>query len=496
MGLLNKMKNWFVKQPSSPSDPVEVPEHNDRPTREHIVDQFSDCYDFVERSFPEIEVIVHYLTYIVGHDELTREIVTPFSNAMNAHEVEIILSRSQYTEVIDSKACVLGILHGKGAIFFQNRVYLVDITHNVGRTITPSETESVITGPHDGFVEGMTQNLSLIRRRIKSSHLKFIKLEVGEVTKTDVMLVYITDIANEELIQMLKKRIQSVEIDAIYDTNMLVQYIDENPNSVFPQFLTTERPDVIASKIVGGRIAIFTDGSPTVAYGPSSFFDFFSSPDDYYSRWHIGTALRLLRFEGFIITVIFTPLYVAVTTFHYEMVPHTMLLQLAASRERVPFPPLIEALVMETTIELLREAGARLPSKIGQTIGIVGGIVIGQASVQAGFTSNILIIVVAISAIASFVIPTYLMSASFRLIRFGLILLSGMLGIFGLVIGIGLMAIHLSGITNLGTSYLSPLAPMSPTDWLDSFVRGPYSKLRTRPTQAKPQNQVKNRMRR
>lgn len=486
----------MMKQAPTPSRRVEIPEKNEYPTFQHIKDQFVDCYDFVERTFPEIEVYVLYLTYLVGHDELTREIVKPFTEAKNTRDVEMILARSQYIEVTDSKMCVEGILRGQAAIFFHNRVYLVDVTHNIGRSIGPSETETVITGPHDGFVEGLTENLSVIRRRIKSSHLKFIKVEVGEVTKSDVILVYLADIANEELVKTLKKRIQSIEIDAVIDTNMLVQLIDEQPNSVFPQYLTTERPDVIVSKVVGGRIAIFSDGSPTASYAPTSFFDFFSSPDDYYSRWHIGTALRFLRFEGFVLTVLFTPLYVAVTTFHYEMVPHTMLLQLAESRARVPFPPLLEAIIMETVIELLREAGARLPSKIGQTIGIVGGIVIGQASVQAGFTSNILIIVVAVSAIASFVIPTYLMSATFRLLRFGLIILAGTLGIYGFMIGVALMVIHISGLTNLGTSYLSPLAPMNIADWWDSFIRGPFYKLKTRTLQAKVKNQERNKMRR
>lgn len=494
MGLFKKLKQLIIKQPPSPPARVEIPEKNERPTREHIIQQFTDSWDFVERSFPEIGIYVYYLTYLVGHDQLVREIVIPFTQA-DPRDLDMILSRSQYREVTDSKECVHAILSGQAAIFYQKRTYVVDVTHNVGRSITPSETETVISGPHDGFVEGMSSNLGLIRRRIKSNHLKFVKLTVGEVTKTDIMLVYLADIVNEQFVQQLKERIQSIEIDSVFDTNMLVQYIDDEPNSVFPQFLTTERPDVIASKLVGGRVAIFMDGSPTASYAPSSFFEFFSSPDDYYSRWQIGSALRILRFIGFIITVAFTPLYVAVTTFHYEMIPHTMLLQLAESRAKVPFPPLLEAIVMETTIELLREAGARLPSKIGQTIGIVGGIVIGQASVQAGFTSNILIIVVAISAIASFVIPTYLMSASFRLLRFGLILLSGMLGIYGLIIGIGLIAIHLAGITNMGSSYLSPLAPMHTTDWWDTFFRAPFFKLKTRTVQAKVQNQVKNKMR-
>lgn len=494
MHILKKIKRWIDQRSTTSSKKEAKPTSSEVLSRQHIVAQFTDCFDFVERNFPENGVYVHYLTYLIGHDELNREILTPFANA-SSQDVELVLERAQYRKVTTAKDCVVGILSGQAAIFFRKNVYLVDITHHIGRAIAPSETETVITGPHDGFVEEITQNLAILRRRIKSNHLKFVKLTVGEITKTSVMLTYIADIVNEELVETLKKRITSIEIDAVFDGNMLVQFIDENPNSIFPQYLTTERPDVVCSKLTAGRIVGFVDGSPSAFCAPTAFFDFFSSPDDYYQRWHIGTALRVLRIMGFIITGTFTALYVAVATFHYEMIPHTMLLQLTQSRSKVPFPPLIEALIMELTIEFLREAGARLPSKIGQTIGIVGGIVIGQASVQAGFTSNILIIVVAISAIASFVIPTYIMSASFRLIRFGLIVLAGLLGSFGLMFGIALIIIHLAGITNLGTSYLTPIAPFSFRDWLDTFVRAPFYTLKERPTQSKVTNKWKNKMR-
>jgi len=203
----------------------------------------------------------------------------------------------------------------------------------------------------------------------------------------------------------------------------------------------------------------------------------------------------LLRFLAFAITVSFTALYVAVTTYHYEMIPENLLLTLAESRSRVPFPPVYEALVMEVMIELLREAGARLPTKIGQTIGIVGGIVIGQAAVQAGLTSNILIIAVASSAISSFVIPSYVMSASIRLIRFGLLILAGWWGIFGMFVGMSGLVIHLSGLTSLGSSYITPIAPLKPQDWLDVFIRAPLSAIKYRPSQSQTPNPIKTKNR-
>ncbi|MEC0242473.1 spore germination protein [Paenibacillus dokdonensis] len=495
MGFIQNIKEFMFTQDHEEEKTTVKPEEDKKePSLDHTLQEFKDCMDLVQRTYPECKMNIVYLTYLTGIDELTQEIVRPFSSA-SEEEAEQILKRSQYAWVDDAKDCIKGILEGRAAIFFQQKTYLVDISNPVGRTIAQSETETVISGPHDGFVENLSQNLGVLRKRIKSSHLKTIRLQVGEITKTDVVLVYIDQIANQELVEMVKKRIEDIEYSAVMDSNMLVQLIDENPNSIFPQFMTTERPDAIASKLIGGRIVGFVDGSPSAFSCPTNFFDFFSSPDDYYQRWLLGTSLRILRFIGFLITIGFTAFYVSVTTYHYEMIPHTMLLNLTESRAKVPFPPLLEALLMETTSELLREAGARLPTKVGQTIGIVGGIVIGQAAVQAGFTSNILIIAVATSAIASFVIPSYIMSASIRLIRFGLIIMAGILGNLGLIMGIGLVVIHLAGVTNLRTSYLTPLAPMNFTDMLDTYIRGPFWGLKTRPSIVKTKNKTTNKMR-
>lgn len=467
---------------------------NAAPSLETTLDQFRECSDIAHRKFPGNGVEAVYLPYLAGSQELLLEVIGPFSKAAE-EEAASILACDPYSSADTNRDCIDGILNGEAVLFFRGRAWRVDVSGQIGRKIEQSETETVIAGPHDGFVEELSQNIAVLRKRIRSPRLKTVRLFVGEVTKTEIVVLFIDGIANREYVDRLVERIRGVEIDGIFEGNMFVQLIDENPNSVFPQFMTTERPDGVASKLVGGRIAVVVNGSPSVIVCPTSFFDFFSSPDDYYNRWLIGSGLRVLRLIGFIVTIGFTAFYVSVTTFHYKMIPHTMLLNLVESRSKVPFPPLFEALMMETTIELLREAGARLPTKIGQTIGIVGGIVIGQAAVQAGFTSNILIIAVATSAIASFVIPSYVMSASLRLIRFGLIILAGILGNLGLFIGIGFVVIQLAGVTNLGTSYLTPVAPASFRDMLDTFIRGPFWALRARPSITRSPNRIKNRMR-
>ncbi|QOR64625.1 spore germination protein [Cytobacillus suaedae] len=465
------------------------------PTINHIINEFQDCGDLVHRTYPQNNVDVFYFDHLVDFKKLKQSVLNPCST-FTLEQIQTLLNERQYLPVSESKKAITEILDGKALLFFNDEPYIVDIYGPKERAIVQSESETVITGPHDALVEGSGTNLSIIRRRVKSSHLKVLKFTVGEVAKTDVYLLYIKEIANPDLIHQLIERIKGVEVDAIHDTNMMVQMIDENPNSIFPQYLTTERPDTVASKLIAGRIVGIIDGSPSAFIAPTSFFEFFASPDDYYQRWWIGSFIRVLRFFAFIITILFTSLYVSATTYHYEIIPDTLLISLAESRSRVPFPPIYEALLLEVTIELLREAGARLPTKIGQTIGIVGGIVIGQAAVDAGFTSNILIIAVAISAIASFVIPSYIMSASIRLIRFGLIILAGIWGNFGIVVGIAFIIIHLSGVTNVGTSYVTPLAPFYKKDWLDTFVRGPLWALQKRPVQSISPNMKRNKMRR
>ncbi|PLT32901.1 spore germination protein [Bacillus sp. V5-8f] len=468
----------------------EEKEPNIIPTLAAIREEFRDCADLVENDITHLSLQYTYIENLVKEAKVQELLVEPFDKG-KPDDVIKILSETRYQEVADNETLCQGVLDGKAAIFYKEKAYLVNVFGPEARSIAESQTESVIIGPHDSFVESAGNNLSLIRRRIKSSSLKTLKFRVGNVCNTDVYIVYIEGIANPEFVSLTKKRILAIGRDGIIDSAMLVQMIDDQPYSVFPQFLTTERPDSTASKLLEGKIVIMADGSPSVIIAPTSFFEFFNTSEDYYQRWAVATFLRILRYTAFFITIFFTAFYVAVTTFHYEMIPRPLLMTLLKSRMRVPFPPLYEALLMEVTVELLREAGARLPTKIGQTIGIVGGIVIGESAVQAGLTSNILIISTAISAIASFVIPSYMMSQSIRLVRFGIILLAGIWGNFGIMIGLGFVLIHLASLTSLKTSYMTPITPMAFGDLKDILIRAPFSKLRTRPSQSRTDHSIR-----
>ncbi|WP_084414143.1 spore germination protein [Salibacterium aidingense] len=449
---------------------------------------FNDCSDLTQSSLNHKHIHFLYFDHLLDKDTLNREVMQPLEE-IPEEELSSFLQNEQFEELQTSEDITEKIVQGFIAVFLEkDKVFVTNLYGPQTRSVEESETESTILGNHDAFIESTSVNLSLIRRRLKTPRLKVITLYAGEISRTEITLTYIEGLVDKELLQNVKERINDVEVDAILDSPMFIQMIDDAPYSFFPQYFDSERPDVVIRNLCKGKIAGFAANSPTAFLAPSNFFDFFHSPDDWSQRWAISSATRLLRMLAFFITLTFTAFYVAVTTYHYEMIPEALIIGLAESRNKVPFTPLIEALLMEITIELLREAGARLPTKIGQTIGIVGGIVIGQSAVQAGLVSNTLIIAVAISAIASFVMPNYTLSAGLRIARFGLILLAGALGNYGLLLGIVILLIHLSTLSSLSTPYFNPIAPLHPRELLRAILRPPYGSQSMRPTQARTHN--------
>jgi len=354
------------------------------------------------------------------------------------------------------------------------------------RPIDRSETESVMLGPQEAFTESIQSNLGLIRKRLRTPQLKFEFMTIGTYTHTYVAIAYLSGITQQEYIDSIRARLEHVETDGIFDASDLAQRIDDNPVSPFPQYHMTERPERVVSHLLDGKTAVVVDGSPLVLTSPASFIEFFQSSEDYSNRWVSASVIRTLRLVGVLISISLSAVYVAVVTYHYQMIPSDMLITLTESRSRVPFPPVYETLLLEVTIELLREAGARLPTKVGQTIGIVGGIVIGQAAVSAGLTSNILVIAVALSTIASFITPSYIMSTALRAIRFPLIILAGWWGMYGLFLGLLMIMIHFLRLSSLGAPYFSPFAPLRLSDWKDTFLRVPTPWMNYRSTNTRP----------
>ncbi|PGL70990.1 spore germination protein [Bacillus sp. AFS055030] len=358
---------------------------------------------------------------------------------------------------------------------------------NLGyRENNDTENEFSVIGPKVGFVEDLSTNLHLIRKKLPIPELVFEEIKVGSMSKTEVVIAYIDGITNPEYIETARQRLENVDFDVIFDNSIIDQLISDNSNSPFPIFLSTERTDRVVYAMINGQVAILSNGSPYIITGPTTILDFFISPEDYFLNWVLGSFFRIIRIMSVIFSLFATPIYVAILTFHYEVLPDDLLQPLISSRAHVPFPPMWEAIFLETTIELLREAGARLPTKIGQTLGIVGGIVIGQASVQAALTSNILLIIVSLSALASFTTPIFKMSNAIRLLRFPLILLAAFMGGFGIIIGFVLILGHLLKLKSLGNPYMVPLYPFRIKSFSDTFIRSPYQFTTTRSSFLRP----------
>ncbi|WP_284037897.1 spore germination protein [Neobacillus sp. 114] len=348
------------------------------------------------------------------------------------------------------------------------------------RSIKEPDSESVIRGPREGFVETLGVNISMLRRKIRSPNLKMIKMNIGSYSDTSIIIAYIEGIANQSLIDEVQNRLQKVEIDSVLESGYIEELIEDNVFSPFPQLLDTERPDVASANLLEGRVVILVDGTPFVLIAPVSFFSFFQAPDDYYQRYLISSVIRIMRLFFMLISVFLPSLYVAVSSFHQEMVPTTLILSMASLRESVPFTALIEAVIMEIVFEALREAGLRLPKQVGAAVSIVGALVIGQAAVQAGLVSPLMVIVVAITGIASFMIPRYSEGVALRLIRFPIMMLAGTMGLYGLALGFIAIVIHLCKLRSFGVPYLSPIAPTIGRDMKDAFIRSPWWMLNTR----------------
>jgi spore germination protein KA len=356
------------------------------------------------------------------------------------------------------------------------------------RNITDPEAEPTVRGPRESFVESLRVNTALIRRKIKSPNLKVEALRLGKVTDTDVAIIYIEGIANEKLVVEAKSRLERIQIDGILESGYIEELIEDNPWSIFPTVNHTEKPDRVAAMLLEGRVAILVDGTPFVLTVPNLFVEYLHAGEDYYERFLFTSAVRLIRLLAMIISLTLPGLYIAITSYHLELLPTTLLLSIAAQREAVPFPIFVGVLIMEVTFEILREAGIRLPRPIGQAVSIVGALVIGEAAVRAGLVAASTVIVVATTGIASFVI-SYNASISFRLLRFFLMILSATLGLFGLITGLAVIGIHLCTLRSFGVPYLSPVVPTTGVNLSDTIFRAPWWAMFSRPRLIARQNQ-------
>lgn len=347
------------------------------------------------------------------------------------------------------------------------------------RPVEEPHTESVVRGPREGFVETLSVNLSMLRRKIKSPDLRLDRVQVGRVTKTDVCVAYIKGVVNPKIVVEVKKRLGRIDIDGVLESGYIEEFIEDAPFSIFPTVGNTEKPDKVAAQLLEGRVAIFTDGTPFVLTAPYLFVESIQTSEDYYSRRFSSSVFRTLRILALLFTTGLPALYVALSAFNPEVLPTPLLLTMASSREGIPLPALGEVLVMGVIFETLREAGVRLPRPIGQAVSIVGALVIGEAAVSAGLVSAPAVIITAITGISSFVVPSQ--SEAHLFLRLFFILMAGFAGFFGLFLGFALVLIHLVSLRSFGVPYLSPAAPLTTGDLKDTFIRAPWWAMAVRP---------------
>lgn len=348
------------------------------------------------------------------------------------------------------------------------------------RAVEAARTEQVVQGPQEGFTENIRANTSLIRKLLRTENLIAEYLKVGRRNKTSVAVMYMADLANPGLVKEVKRRISGIKADYVPETGVLEEFIEEHPFSLIPQTVKTERPDRVASLLVEGKVAILLDNNPFAMVVPTTFFDLLHSPEDHYVRFPYGFWLRGIRLAAVFLTLLLPAFYVAIATFHQEMIPTDLLLSIAANKERVPFPTIVEMLLMELSFELVREAGVRVPGVIGPTLGIVGTLILGQAAVAASIVSPILIIIVAVTGLASYAIPNYNTSFGFRFMRFIFIYLAATLGFFGVSTGLFILLCLIISMNSFGVPFLSPVAPrMAPSS--DLIIRQPGWNQEQRP---------------
>jgi Bacillus/Clostridium GerA spore germination protein. len=409
--------------------------------------------------------------------------------------VEQVLPTGGVSEIRERDGYVNAVLTGYAVISIDgySTAIAVELRGWEERGVDEPSTQTVIRGPREGFSENIRINTALIRRFIKDPKLWIESQTIGRSTRTAVSVAYMKGTASEGVIEEVRRRLSEIDIDAILESSYIEELIQDDFFTPFPTIFHTERPDAVAAGLLEGRVAILIDRTPFVLMVPALFVQFFQSPEDYYQRSDIGSLIRILRFLCFGIAMFVPSIYIAITTFHQEMLPTSLFISLAAQREGVPFPAFIEAMLMEVTFEILREAGIRMPRSVGQAVSIVGTLVIGQAAVEAGIVSAAMVIVVSITAISSFVLPSFNISISVRMLRFLFMLLAASFGIYGIIIAFIALVLHLSRLSSFGVPYLTPFAPLYWSDQKDAIMRWPIWAMRKRPRMIAQSNRIRQR---
>lgn len=404
-----------------------------------------------------------------------------------------LLPQNQLIEIKKYSKVIERVNFGACALFIDgvDMVFVSDVKGWEHRAVERPNTELVIIGPQEGFTELLRVNTALIRKIVKDEDLVAEDIMIGKRSKTPCSMMYIKDIANDSLVNEVRRRLESIKIDYIIGIGQLEQLIEDSTFFYSPQVVLTERPDRVASMLVEGKVAVVMSGSPFVVIVPATFSDLLHSSEDSYIRFPYANLLRIVRILGIILTILLPGLYVAITNYHHEMIPTDLLLAIEAAREKVPFPSVVEILIMEISLELIREAGIRIPGPIGPTLGIIGALILGQAAVAANIISPIMIIIVALTGIGSFAVPNYSLAFALRILRFGYIILGAVAGFLGITFGLFLQGIFSVSIKSFGIPMTVPFAPRVKRTEQDTILRAPMWKQEWRPEFLNTKDRIK-----
>lgn len=474
---------------------------------EAIRQAFVNCTDLITRKFyiyRSVPCLAVYLDVLVDHALWDDGLLTPLmsfeDNETDSSEQLIERLKGHLPSVVipettrSLKDAVQRIVKGEVVLFIDTSIEALSfkIKDNLQRQLDEPSTEAVIRGPRIGFIEKLSVNMALIRHNIRSPKLKMENVVLGSTTQTETAIVYIEGLASQNVVDEVKQRLAKIDMDSVLGSGYIEELISDHPKSPFPVIQSTQRPDAVSASLIEGKVAVLVNGSPLALVLPVTFWFAFQTVEDYYINFLFGSMLRMLRYFFAFLALSLPSLFVAITTYHSEMIPTSLTISLAAAREVVPFPALLESIIMEITFEALREAGVRLPRPVGQTISIVGALVIGQAAVQAGIISAPLIIVVSLTGIASFLIPNPNMSQAISILRFPLLLCAGTFGLYGVSAGLMAILIHLSNLKSYGLPYLTPVSPLKLTGLLDVFFRAPWNAMYKRQQRVKDEMELEN----
>ncbi|WP_453994820.1 spore germination protein [Bacillus nitroreducens] len=487
----------------SASEDIQLKKQEIDPDIQINISNFEKIYTLPENSDVKIheftigginkKAAILFISTITSIDIVNEHILEPLlQNDDSSKQVQDLIEVQSFSKLQQINDIVNGINQGNTVLFVDGELnaYVIGTSNFQSRSVEKAESEVVLKGPKESFNEKVDTNISLIRKKIRSENLIVEHTTISKRSHNELFLLYVKDLANEKMIKNIKERVAALDVDAIQNLSLLEQYIEERPKSIFPSILYTERPDRATSFLEDGYIALLMNNSPAALILPATFWSFIHNPEDHYLRFIYGNFIRILRVFSLFITIFASAIYVSLLNYHAEMVPTDLLLAIASTREKVPFPSLIEVLMMEIAFELIREAGLRVPNPIGPTIGIVGALILGQAAVQANIVSPIVVIVVALSGLCSFTLSDVSMNFAIRIIRFGFIISAGFFGIFGMAALFTLGMFYLNSIKSFGVPYISPMSPKYLSSG-DTIIRKMLKNERLRPGYLKPKDVIK-----